>query len=85
MSTEPHVEFRYHPNYCTVMRKSVWAIVTRQPDGTWRIVNCLDKDDACFKCNCAFTVDHGQWPYETPAGPIARPLVHPPNTSPAAS
>lgn len=64
MTTEPRVEFRYQPTYCAILRKNVWAIMTRQPDGAWRIVNCLDKDEGCFHLDCAFTTDQGEWPYQ---------------------
>ena len=64
METESKVEFRYQPKYCAFLRKVVWAIVTRQADGSWRIVNCLDKDEACFSLDCAFTTDQGEWPYK---------------------
>jgi hypothetical protein len=59
-------EFRYQPTQCQILSKHVWAIVMKQPDGSWRIVNCLDKDEACFSLECAFTTDHGVWPYPTP-------------------
>ena len=64
MDTESTAEFRYQPKYCAFLRTVVWAIVTRQADGSWRIVNCLDKDEACFSLDCAFTTDHGEWPYK---------------------
>lgn len=68
MTTESKTEFRYQPTFCTLLRKHVWAITTQQPDGSWRIVNCLDKDEGCFSLDCVFTVDHGDWPYTiTPA------------------
>lgn len=63
MEPEPRVEFRYEPKHCTLLGKQVWAILTRQPDGTWRTVNCLDKDEACFSLDCSFTTDQGEWPY----------------------
>ena len=65
MGTEAKVEFRYEPKLCKFLGKHVWAILTQQPDGTWRVVNCLDKDEACFGLECAFTTDNGEWPYET--------------------
>lgn len=68
MLDEGDVEFRYQPRYCALSGKCVWAIRTRQADGRWRTVNCLDKDDGCFQLECAFTTDHGEWPY-TPAPP----------------
>jgi hypothetical protein len=73
MGAEPRVEFRYQPRYCTFLRKHVWAIATKQADGTWRIVNCLDKDEGCFSLECAFTTDCGQWPYRE-AAPAADDL-----------
>ena len=63
MGTETRVEFRYEPKFCTLLGKHVWAILTQQADGTWRIVNCLDKDETCFNLDCAFTTDNGAWPY----------------------
>jgi hypothetical protein len=56
-------EFRYAPRHCSFFRKYVWAIRTKQPDGSWRIVNCLDKDEGCFSVECAFTTSCGIWPY----------------------
>jgi hypothetical protein len=72
MSEQTEVEFRYQPRYCTLLGKYVWAIRTRQPDGTWRVVNCLDKDEACFHLDCAFTTDHGQWPYKAVSPEISQ-------------
>jgi len=65
METEARVEFRYQPKYCAFLRTKVWAIVTKRADGSWKIVNCLDKEDACFHLGCAFTSDGGEWPYKT--------------------
>ena len=64
MRSEPNVGFRYQPRYCTLLGKYVWAICTRQADGTWRTVNCLDKEESCFQLECAFTTDNGEWPYK---------------------
>jgi hypothetical protein len=50
-----------------LLRKDVWAILTQQADGGWRVVNCLDKHDACFRLDCAFTDDQGTWPYKAAA------------------
>ena len=66
MSVASKVEFRYQSAYCAVLRKHVWAILTQQQDGTWRVVNCLDKEEACFTLDCAFTTSGGQWPYASP-------------------
>ena len=66
MNGASKVEFRYQPVYCAVLRKHVWAILMQQSDGTWRIVNCLDKDEGCFTLDCAFTTSGGQWPYASP-------------------
>ena len=63
MSREPRAHCRYRPLVCILFSKEVWAIVTKQPDGSWRIVNCLDKDEGCFGVDCAFTTSCGQWPY----------------------
>lgn len=75
MGDEGRAELRYQPRYCTFLRQQVWAILTKQPKGTWRIVNCLDKDEPCFSLECAFTSDRGQWPYrlsssEPPTGQV---------------
>ena len=68
MSENGRLEFHYQPRYCAFLRKVVWAIATKQSDGSWRIVNCLDKDEPCFSLDCAFTTDQGEWPYKpTPA------------------
>ena len=70
MANGSTVELRYQPTYCAFLRKRVWAILTKQPDGSWRIVNCLDKDEDCFRLDCAFTTDHGEWPFRpAPAEP----------------
>jgi hypothetical protein len=71
MSEEPKIEFRYQPRYCTFLQRQVWAILTRQPGGEWRVVNCLDKDEHCFRLDCAFTTDHGEWPYDEANAPSA--------------
>jgi len=67
MSEERDVEFRYQPRYCTLLGKYVWAIRTRQADGTWRTVNCLDKDAPCFSLECGFTSEQGAWPFRGPS------------------
>lgn len=70
MAADSKAAHRYQPRYCTFLCKHVWAIVMRQPDGTWRIVNCLDKDEGCFSLDCALTADQGEWPYKrSPAEP----------------
>jgi hypothetical protein len=53
----------YLPRHCPFLKQDVRAIVTKQADGTWRIVNCLDKHEPCFEHHCAFTVDGGEWPF----------------------
>ena len=63
MAEEGKTDVRYQPTFCTLLRKHVWAIMTKQADGSWRAVNCLDKDEDCFSLECAFTSDHGEWPY----------------------
>ncbi len=63
MSDASNPEVRYHPVHCALLDKQVWAIRMRQPDGTWRIVNCLDKDEGCFRVECVFTTSCGVWPY----------------------
>ena len=62
-------EYRYQPQHCALLGKVVWAIMTKQSDGSWRIVNCLDKDEGCYHLDCCFTTDHGAWPY--PQAPLA--------------
>ena len=62
-SESTQVDVRYEPKYCAFLKQHVWAIRTKQADGAWRIVNCLDKDEPCFGLECAFTTDHGEWPY----------------------
>ncbi len=63
MNGDSDARLRYQPVWCQFLGQRVWAIVTRQSDGTWRIVNCLDKDQECFRLDCAFTADRGTWPY----------------------
>ena len=62
MSERPEV--KYLPRHCPFLNKEVWAILTKQADGGWTIVNCLDKDKDCFQHNCAFTTDGGAWPFD---------------------
>ncbi len=70
MRDGPQREFQYQPTYCALQGKNVWAILTQQPDGSWRTVNCLDKDESCFSVDCAFTTDQGEWPYSSVTGPL---------------
>ena len=63
MSETPSPAVRYQPVRCALLGKDVWAISMRQPDGTWHVVNCLDKDEGCFAVDCAFTTSCGAWPY----------------------
>lgn len=57
------LDVRYQPRHCTFLKLQVWAIRTKQSNGKWRIVNCLDKDAPCYAVECCFTTDHGAWPY----------------------
>ncbi|MBI3321460.1 MAG: hypothetical protein HYZ91_04240 [Candidatus Omnitrophica bacterium] len=66
------VEFRYQPRYCSLLRQHVWSILTRQPDGSWKVVNCLDKDAICFDLDCVFTTERGEWPYAGPQNAATR-------------
>lgn len=54
---------KYVPRHCPFLNREVWAIVTKQAGGTWRIVNCLDKHQPCTVYHCAFAVDSGTWPF----------------------
>jgi hypothetical protein len=56
-------QLRYKPTQCRLRSRQVWAIRTRQDDGSWMIVNCLDKEHACARLGCAFTTPRGEWPY----------------------
>ena len=67
MATTDKVEVRYVPRICTFLGKEVWAIMTRQADGEWRIVNCLDKDEGCFSQECLYTCSGGSWPFKETA------------------
>jgi len=57
-------DVKYLAQSCPFLKKEVWAILTRQSDGSWKIVNCLDKDKGCFEHACAFTTDGGEWPFD---------------------
>ena len=57
-------DVKYLPRHCPFLKQEVWAILTQQADGTWRIVNCLDKEKDCFRHPCAFTTDGGEWPFD---------------------
>lgn len=63
-SMETRPEVKYVARCCRFWKKEVWAILTKQKDGSWRIVNCLDKDKDCFKRPCTFTTDGGEWPFD---------------------
>lgn len=72
MTSDTPVAFRYEPKHCLLLGKHVWAIRACQADGAWKIVNCLDKDESCFALECAFTSDHGAWPYpKTTSEPVS--------------
>jgi len=62
-------DVKYLPSRCSFLNKEVWAIVVKQADGSWRIVNCLDKGKACADKPCAFTTDGGAWPFLKTASP----------------
>ncbi len=64
---------RYQPRVCALRGCEVWAITTQRRDGTWRAVNCLDKDEGCFSLGCCFTTDGGAWPFELE--PLPKPSV----------
>lgn len=71
MASESRPAVRFEPKYCAFFRTVVWAIQTQQADGSWRVVNCLDKDEPCFSLNCAFTSLEGEWPYKS--SPMEQP------------
>ena len=85
MAENHRPDLRFEPKYCAFLRQHVWAILTEQSGGGWRIVNCLDKDEPCFGLNCAFTASDGEWPYK--ASPAEQPQsVNPaPRINPAPS
>lgn len=58
-------DLKYLPQRCPFLKREVWAIVVKQADGSWQIVNCLDKDRGCYDQCCAFTIDGGQWPFQS--------------------
>ncbi len=83
MSLAPRVSIRYQPTTCTLLDKEVWAVLMQQADGSWRVVNCLDKDAACFNVECDFTTSGGSWPYqEIPPGPTEAPQGTRPTSEP---
>ncbi|MBI4342188.1 MAG: hypothetical protein HY599_02335, partial [Candidatus Omnitrophica bacterium] len=60
---------------CRPLGKPVSAIAAHHEDGAWRIVNCLDKDEGCYRLECPFTTDYAAWPYDAttvPAPPSIR-------------
>ncbi|MBI2885145.1 MAG: hypothetical protein HYY15_03115 [Candidatus Omnitrophica bacterium] len=63
MEASQSTQVKYQPCRCALMQREVWAILTKAPDGAWKIVNCLDKDLDCFGKECAFTMDGGCWPF----------------------
>ena len=75
MSQRLPLEFRSSTVQCKLLRTPVSAIVVHQDDGVWRIVNCLDKHEGCYRLECPFTTDHAAWPYDatTVAAPPPRP------------
>ncbi|MBI4003788.1 MAG: hypothetical protein HY353_02090 [Candidatus Omnitrophica bacterium] len=75
MPDDVDVGFRYQPRYCALLGKYVWAIRTRQADGTWRTVNCLDKDEPCFSVACTFTTERGEWPFRSASTEQMTPKV----------
>ena len=61
-SNRPNI--KYGPFRCRFRNKEAWAILTKQVDGAWLAVNCLDKDRACEPHPCAFIVERGRWPFD---------------------
>ena len=56
-------DVKYVSRHCPFFHRDVWAVLMRQPDRRWKIVNCLDKNKVCFEQNCALTTDGGEWPF----------------------
>lgn len=73
MAVSQRPELRYESRLCRVMNRTVWAIRAKQPDGQWRVVNCLDKLEICYGAPCAFTNPDGDWPFPSPSGPRPDP------------
>ncbi len=63
------VSSRYEVKCCRFLRQDVWAILVEQPDGAWRIANCLDKSTRCFETTCALVNEESgsQWPFKRAA------------------
>ena len=57
-------DIKYLACDCPFVKREVWAILTQQTDGTWKVVNCLDKENACDQYGCAFTTHGGRWPFD---------------------
>ncbi|HEX9780544.1 MAG TPA: hypothetical protein VGB20_04945 [bacterium] len=78
MSEADRGEVKYLPCTCALTQRSVWAILLQHAPGKWRVVNCLDKDPACFRVDCVFTTDGGAWPFD--ALPVSGVVPAPPGT-----
>jgi hypothetical protein len=76
---EARVDLKYLPCQCAFLKREVWAVVLKQADGREKIVNCLDKDHACFQQPCAFTTDGGEWPFPQRWAAAASSQTHPPH------
>jgi len=68
-------EMKYLPRRCRFLKEEVWAILIQQAGGRWEIVNCLDKHEPCFKHDCVFTTDDGQWPFDAAPSGGRKPVV----------
>lgn len=63
MGVDQKTSIKYLSQHCRFLDQEVWAILKEQQDHSWRVVNCLDKADACLSHRCVFTTCRGEWPF----------------------
>ncbi len=65
MASDLKSDIKYLPQHCQFLRQEVWAILKEQQDHSCRVVNCLDKAEACYTRPCVFTTNGGEWPFSS--------------------
>jgi len=58
------VSIKVVPCRCRLADHDVWAVLSRQEGGAWRMVECRDRDGACAAQPCMLTTEGGQWPLD---------------------
>lgn len=56
---------QFSTRYCAMLDREVRVVLVQQPDGTWQVTRCLDKDRVCFGRGHCPLVTRESWAMDT--------------------